>query len=203
VVGIAAALGHDQINLVGHDWGAMGAYSCAALHPELVRKLGILEFALPGTGFLEELMVPKEGYSTSGIWGFQSVPDVAQTLIAGREREYLTYFFHDCAYDPTAITLEDIDIYVVAMKEFGALRSGLQYYVNWYRMSDEVRELAKQKLAMPVLAWGGALALQDRVKECMEMLAEDVHGGTVERAGHRLAEERPDFVIETLTEFFV
>lgn len=39
---VAAALGHDSVHLVGHDWGASVAWHVAAHHPERVRSLTAL-----------------------------------------------------------------------------------------------------------------------------------------------------------------
>lgn len=36
----------------------------------------------------------------------------------------------------------------------------------------------------------------------LDELAENVRGGVVERAGHWIVEERPDYLIEQLTTFF-
>jgi pimeloyl-ACP methyl ester carboxylesterase len=202
LAGIAAALGHSKISVAAHDWGAMGAYACAFLHPELVQRLAILEFIMPGMGLLEEMMIPVEGPGYIWHMGFQSVPDIAYTLMSGREREYLTYFYRSYAYNPTALAHEDVDIYVDAMKQVGALRAGLQYYIEQFKMGAEVREFAKTKIDVPVLAYGGAAVMGDLCKQCMELLANDVRGGTVPRAGHWIPEERPDFVIASLQEFF-
>jgi pimeloyl-ACP methyl ester carboxylesterase len=201
VAGIAAALGHDEISVAGHDWGAMGAYSCAVLHPELVQRLAIYEFAMPGMGVLEANMVPKEGPGYIWHLGFQSVPDIAYTLMQGRERAYMTHFFRNYASDPTAISREDIDIYVDAMQQIGALRAGLEYYIQLYKMGEEVREFSKTKIDVPVMAYGGAAVMGDAPKMCMEMLANDVRGGTIDRAGHWVPEERPEVVTESLFDF--
>jgi len=39
IVGLVRALGEDHAILVGHDWGAFGAYAAAAFEPRLVDKL--------------------------------------------------------------------------------------------------------------------------------------------------------------------
>jgi pimeloyl-ACP methyl ester carboxylesterase len=201
VAALAAALGHDEISLAAHDWGAMLAYACAYLHPELVRRLAIYDFSIPGMGQLESLMTPREGPGYIWHLAFQSVPDIAQLLITGREREYLNHFFRFFAYDPTAIAAEDIDIYVDALQQVGALRAGLQYYIRQYEMGQQVREFSKRKIDVPVLAYGGAASMGDLVLENLSLLANDVRGGAVERAGHWIPEERPDFVVESLLDF--
>jgi pimeloyl-ACP methyl ester carboxylesterase len=59
---------------------------------------------------------------------------------------------------------------------------------------------AARKLPLPVLALGGASASKDGPLLTMRAVATDVRGGVVERAGHYLAEERPEvFAREVLT----
>jgi hypothetical protein len=54
---------------------------------------------------------------------------------------------------------------------------------------------------MPVRVWGGDRFMGD-LTPLWKKVAEDVHGGTVERCGHFVAEERPDFVIAQIEDFF-
>src|SRR5260370_34028876 len=43
-------LGFEKIFIVGHDWGGPVAYAYACAHPGDVRKLVILDVAIPGAG---------------------------------------------------------------------------------------------------------------------------------------------------------
>ena len=52
---------------------------------------------------------------------------------------------------------------------------------------------------MPVLALGGERGFRNSPLRSMQELAENVRGGIVERAGHWIAEERPDYLLEQLT----
>ena len=58
-----------------------------------------------------------------------------------------------------------------------------------------------QKLRMPVRAWGGERFMGD-ITPLWQRVAVDVQGGTVERCGHFMAEERPDFVVQQVEEVF-
>lgn len=49
VVGIIAALGRDRAALVGHDWGALVAWTVAARQPSWVTRLAILNVPHPAT----------------------------------------------------------------------------------------------------------------------------------------------------------
>ncbi len=114
-----------DVTVLGHDWGAVFAYVYAAKTPSQVRALGIVEMALPGVGIMEQAMAPQPQGNFLWHMGFQSVPDLPELLIAGKEKPYLRWFFEHFAYDPGAITAADLDVYTDAITQVGALRAGL------------------------------------------------------------------------------
>jgi len=199
---LSSALGHDEIHVVAHDFGVLAGYGLAAQHPERVRTFAALEFLLPGTGVMEEWWQPKpEG---NFIWhmAFQSLPDIPVTLIQGREEVYLKYFFSNFAYDPTAIGPDDVARYVSALQQSGALRSSLGLYRAWFESGEQVAELARQPLTMPVLALGGEACMGDMATVCFEKVAKNVSGGTLEKAGHWIPDEAPEALAAKLEELF-
>jgi pimeloyl-ACP methyl ester carboxylesterase len=133
---------------------------------------------------------------------FQSVPDMPFALIHGREDQYLRWFFQHYAYDPSAVTPADADEYIRAMTHVGALRAGLEYYRQYFTTAAQNQEHAKQKLTIPVMAWAGEACLGAYTKQCLELAATHVTGGVIERCGHWIGEERPDFVAAQLLGFF-
>lgn len=192
-------LGFEKIFLVGHDWGGPVAYAYACAHPGDVRKLVILDVAIPGAGLEKIPQATRRG----GIWhiAFHNVRDLPEALIAGRERTYLSWFYR-LAYNPGAITEEEIDEYVRCYSAPGGLRAGFEYYRAIFDDIDHNKENAKIKLKMPVLALGGERGFREFALRSMKELAEDVRGGVIERCGHWIAEERPDYLIEQLLAFF-
>lgn len=193
-------LGHERIFLVGHDLGGGVAYAYAAAHPESVWRLAILEFALPGFGLEQLLQVSRE----QRIWHFpfHSAPDLPEALVSGREKMYLTWFYKEYAYDPSAFTEEDIDEYVRCYSAPGGLRAGFEYYRAIFDNIDRNRKSAEKKLQMPVLALGGEMVLGTFTLQSLQGVAEDVRGGAVERCGHWMASERPEYLTEKLLGFF-
>jgi pimeloyl-ACP methyl ester carboxylesterase len=193
-------LGFEKIFLVGHDWGGPVAYAYACAHPDDVHKLAILDVTIPGEGWENIRQISRR----AGIWhlAFHNVRDLPETLVAGRERIYLSWFYRSVAYDPTAISEADIDEYVRCYSAPGAMRAGFEYYRAIFADIDHNRENAKTKLKMPVLALGGERGFHALPLRAMKELAENVRGGVVERSGHWIPEERPDYLIEQLTAFF-
>jgi pimeloyl-ACP methyl ester carboxylesterase len=200
---LAASLGFDRILLAGHDWGAATAYSYAAQFRDEVRRLAIFEMVLPGFGIMEGAMAPQPGGNFLWHMGFQSVPEIPLTLIQGREDVYLRWFFQHYAYDPEAVTAEDTAVYVRAITQVGALRAGLEYYKSFFVSAEQNEKHKQRPLEIPVAAWAGEACLGPLTKQCMELAtAGEVQGGVIDRCGHWIGEERPDFVAARLLEFF-
>ena len=202
VAAIARALGHEDIAVVGHDWGATPAYSVAARHRDLVRSLTILDSLVAGTKELRDWMVPQAGGNFMWHQGFFSVPVIPEMLLAGNERKIIDWIFTAYVADPTAVSGEEIDFYERMMKLPGALRAGLEWYKAWFKSADQCDELAKQKLDIPVLALGAEAACGTLTFESMKKYATNVQGGVVERCGHFMIEEHPDHMTELLLAFF-
>ena len=188
-------LGFSDIFLVGHDLGAFVSYSYAAAHPNEVSGLVILDVPIAGTDPALDL---------TRLWHipFHMVRDIPETLVEGKEREYLTWFYRNGAYNPAAITEEDIDEYVSHYSAPGGMRAGFEYYRAIPIGAEQLKEYSKVKLPMPVLALGGEYSFGSAVLDSMKSLAIDVHGGIVPLSGHWVAEERPDFLTQQLFRFF-
>lgn len=200
VTGLLDQLGIEKAHVVGHDFGATVGYAFASSFRERALSLAVLEMVLPGFGYEQVMQMTPQG----GLWhfSFHLTPDLPEMLIAGKEREYLTYFLQNFIYDPSSISDEDIDAYVRAYSAPGALRATLQYYRTIFEDAEQNRIAAQQKLTIPVLALGGALSLGEMTKVFVGDIAEVVDGGSVARCGHWMPEERPDHLIEVLPVHF-
>lgn len=193
-------LGLDRFFLVGHDWGGPTAFALAAAHPAAVRRLVILDVAIPGDGNADISQGGRRWHHA-----FHRTPDLPEALIQGRERLYLSWFYRNYGYRPDVISEADIDEYVRTYAQLGAIRAGLAYY---RATPEDVRyntELLKRgKLAMPVLALGGNRSWGRRLEvlESCRRVAERVEGGVIEDCGHWLPEEQPAQLLEQMLAFF-
>ena len=199
---LVTQLGYERVFIAGHDWGAAVAYAYAAQFRDQTRRLAIFEMLLPGFGLMEGAMQPGPGGEFLWHMAFQSVPNIPAALIEGREDIYLNWFFETYAYDADSVRPEVMRHYVDAMRSPGALHAGLQYYTQYFVSAEQNQEHAKRKLTLPVLAFGGEASAGPATQHCLELAAENVRGGVIERCGHWVAEERPDFVTEQLIAFF-
>jgi hypothetical protein len=88
------------------------AHRCAiaAEWRERAVSLAFLDMILPGFGLENAVRFGPDGF---GLWhlAFHAATEVPEMLIAGREREYLGWFFRHHAATPTAIPAEDIEVY--------------------------------------------------------------------------------------------
>jgi pimeloyl-ACP methyl ester carboxylesterase len=198
---LVTQLGFRTIFLVGHDIGTQVAYSYAAAHPTEVEKLAVMELTIPG--FAPPGRPP--------IWWaiFHQTPDVPEALVQGKEMMYLSWFLRGLAYNPSAITQEDINEYVSHYSAPGGMRAGFEYYRAFPQDAIQNENYSKTKLPMPVLALGGGYIpvlggniTMPSVVYGMQQLAQNVQGIMVPNSGHFIPEEQPQFVINQLSNFF-
>jgi pimeloyl-ACP methyl ester carboxylesterase len=200
---LVTQLGFKRIFLVGHDIGSQIAYSYAAAHPTEVEKLVTMEYIFPG-------FTPPHQLQGKVWWvPFHQTPDLPEALVEGKETTYLSWFYHNLAYNPAAITQADINEYVSHYSAPGGMRAGFEYYRAFPQDEIENQNYSKTKLTMPVLAVGGEYypAFGDNVTVNytlygMEALVQNAHGIQVPNSGHWIPEERPDFVVKMLGNFF-
>jgi pimeloyl-ACP methyl ester carboxylesterase len=204
---LVAKLGFKTIFLVGHDLGTQIAYSYAAAHTTEVKRLVVMEItAIPG-------FAPPVGPVSVRMptwWSlFHQVPDMPEALVQGKELLYLSWFYHNLAYNPAAFTQADINEFVSHYSAPGGMRAGFQYYRAFPQDAIENQNYSKTKLTMPVLAlaasyypaFGGNISMPGLLY-AMKILAQDVKAVIVPNSGHWVPEEQPQFVIKQLANFF-
>ncbi|MHA4846923.1 alpha/beta fold hydrolase [Flavitalea antarctica] len=196
-------LGYEKLYVAGYDLGSGVAYSLAAQHPDLVEKLVVMEFGLPGFGY-ETIMAPAPEWTAGSNWhlGFFTVPQVAEFAFAGKERQLLTWFFWHLSHNESAVSKEHFEEYVKQISKPGALRAGIEYYAAVWEDKKNNEELAKNKLKMPLLAVGGESSSAQYVGILFQSVADDVATLVVPDAGHWLGDENPVYLAEELYKFF-
>ncbi len=196
----------DPVTMVGHDIGMMVAYAFASSFPDSVERLVLMEAPLPGTAVYDR-MISTSRLKDMRLWHFffHNAPNnLAEALTAGRERAHLQYFYEYLAFDQSAIGPSDVDRYVASFEAAGAMRAGFELYRAFDRDAEDNRAaLARDgKLAMPVLALGGASSFFAPVaEEMLSEVAENVTTATIERCGHWIAEENPRALLERIRTF--
>jgi pimeloyl-ACP methyl ester carboxylesterase len=197
---LVKSLGYQKIDLVGHDIGLMVAYAYAALYPNDVRKLALLEAPIPGIGDIWQKV-----YTTPALWHFHFVfSPVALELVKGRERLFLEHFWQTLSPHPETFSEADRRIYAKAFAQEGAMRAAFEMFKTFDTQdATENRQFAATKLPMPVLtiegdkAMGGALEIQAKI------VATNVTSIVLRDTGHWLMEQRPDEIKVELKKFFL
>jgi pimeloyl-ACP methyl ester carboxylesterase len=199
LVALMDALGHERFAVVGHDTGFAISYALAADHPDRVERVALLEIpGSPGTVTAPPLFLP--GPLNDRLWhlGFNRIDKLNEQLVAGRED-----VFYRWEFDAAAKSLPDdvIDYYVRMLSNPDSLRGSF----GWYRALDvtiaQDGERKATRLAMPVLAIGGAASFGEHVAEALHAVADDVQSVVIPGTGHFVAEEAPEEMLAALTAF--
>ncbi|MEM9491811.1 MAG: alpha/beta hydrolase [Myxococcota bacterium] len=192
-------LGLDRVIVVGHDIGLMVAYAYAFSYPDEVRALVLLDAPLPGIEpFWTEILKDPRSWH----FGFHAETELAASLIAGQEREYLTSFFAKFAGRANAFTEAEITEFSRAYAAPGALVGGFEWYHAFDQDAIDNAAAQADKLTMPVLALGGEFSFGPFIVAMASEVAEDVRGGSIAGAGHWLTEEQPEALTAELLDFF-
>ena len=198
-VAVMHALGFDRFAVCGHDRGGRVGYRMALDHPERVTRLAVLDIVPTG----EVLMRADRAFGL-GYWHWFFLAQPAPTperMIGADPDAYYRHFDADF-FDPEAVAAyrraaDDPDTIRAMCEDY---RAGAGLDVE-HDLADKYH---RRRIACPLLAlWGGRWYLEDwyDVLGIWREWADDVSGRAVD-AGHYLAEERPDDVLEALRGFF-
>src|SRR5258708_38360773 len=190
------SLGHAKVRVVGHDIGLMVAYAYAAIYPQEVEKLVLIDAFLPGVAGWEAV------YNNPDIWHFRFYGATPEALVKGRERIYFEHFWNDFAADKTrSIPEADRRAYTQGYARPGRMAAGFAYFASFPKTAADFAELAKTRLAIPVLSIGGAKANGVALGAQAKLIASDVTVIVLEDTGHWILEERPEETISALSRF--
>ena len=186
------------VHLTGQDISGSTTFRVAATRPELVRSYTAIETGLPGFGFEAFADV-----TNGGAWhiGVLVAPGIPEMLLCGRERAFLAeYAIPSLNRTSDAFTDADIDEFARSYARPDGFTGAAGLYRSALAEADEIRELAAEKLGMPVLAIGGGSG--DFTPATMRQVATNVTAVPVKGIGHYVAMEAPHRLAETLKLFY-
>jgi len=201
IAGLIRERGAERAFLVGHDWGAGVAWVTAMNHPDVVEKLAILNVPHPRR-MLEGLRTFRQLRKSWYMFFFQIpwLPERSERL--GRHR-FFRQAFEDAK--PGAFPKEDVDRYVEAWEQPGALTATINYYRAAFRDTPRQVEARIKPVNAPTrVIWGE----KDRYigRELADPPRADVPNldqvFRLPNASHWVQHDEPERVSELLIEFF-
>jgi pimeloyl-ACP methyl ester carboxylesterase len=188
--------------LAGHDWGAAVAWVTAMNHPEVVKRLAILNVP-HARRFLHALRTPRQLAKSWYMFFFQ-LPGVPERLARARDWQFFRLGFeHDAR--PGAFTPQDIHRYREAWEQPGAVTAMINYYRALFRQSPKQAEARIRRVEAPTLViWGErdrylGLDLAEPDRADVPNLERVVR---LPEASHWVQHDEPERVSELLVEFF-
>jgi len=196
---VMTQLGFNQFDVAGHDRGGRVAYRMALDHPEVVRRLAVLDIIPTGDSFAHGGKDFAFGYYH---WFFLAQPaPLPETLINADPRWW--WRWHTSRGQGEIFAPAALDDYLTCFSNPETVRGMCEDYRAGIGIDCELDAADRQagrRIQCPVLVlWGARAKLQawyDTLAQWREW-ADNVQGGSLD-CGHYLAEERPQ---ETLAQF--
>jgi pimeloyl-ACP methyl ester carboxylesterase len=196
-------LGYDRYFMAGHDIGSWVAYPYAARYPEQLRRVVLLDANIPGVTLPRSIQLGFESNWRSWHFLFNTIPDLPEALLGGRERILIQWFFQRKTANPAGVFSQaDIDEYDRVYSKLGNLVGMLGYYRAVFEDMEQNADLAKARIKIPILALGGDVGSASNIYDAIKPLGEDVRGGVIENCGHYVPEEQPEILAQKMLAFF-
>lgn len=208
LIKVMANLGHAEFNVLGHDRGARVAYRMALDHPDVVRKLGIIEIVPTADMWakFDDADMALKAYH----WTFLAQPSpLPERLIGSHPEEYLEYTltawtksksleaFSDAALNSYRAQFRDPDCVHAMCEDY---RAGAAFD----RQLDEKDLTAGRRVRCPLhFVWpsNGFPARMGDPKALWAKWADNISGIEID-AGHFAQEENPDAILSAFLPFF-
>jgi len=192
---VVTALGFDRTFVVAHDIGNMVAYAYAAMYPDKVERLVVMDAPIPGIEPWNTILL------NPGVWHFNFHGPDAERLVAGRERIYFDRIWDDFTGDPSEPDEATRNFFTATYAQPGGMRAGFAQFTAFSTDAADNKVFEQVKLRMPVLAVGGEKSFGALQAEIMRHVAINVQEAVVPRSGHWLMEESPVYTVNLVRLF--
>ena len=194
--GLVTQLGFSDIDVVGHDIGLMVAYAYAAQYRNEVKKLALLDALLPG-------VEPVWSQVRAQAWwfGFFGWP-ASSSIVAGKEKEFLTGFWPVVGHVENAFTKEETDEFARAYSTPNSTYGAFHWFAAFTQDALDNQQFMKTKLKMPLLAMGSEYQGTFLPDHC-KLVAEHVTASIIKGSGHWLVQENTEQVQHDLLAFLL
>lgn len=193
---LASTLKLERIYLVGHDVGGMVTYAFIRRYPQILRGAMILDVPIPGIAGWDEIQ------GDPSVWHvrFMQTPELPEKLVAGRQVDYFSYFFHFGKFTPA-----DIAHYAKAYGTVAQLHAMFEMY-RAFPANAEFNQAQRGQNDVPVfLASGDKSPFVKIVPKIAEGLRANglthVETGIIPDSVHYVVEDNPDAVAEFIERY--
>ena len=192
--------GVQRAHVVGHDWGGLVAWRVAMWHPAVVDRLVVLNAPHPGVmlrGLLRNGQLKKSRY----ILFFQ-VPRLAERRFARGDFALVRRYLRRDPVRAGAFSEQDIQTYVEALRQPGALTAALNYYRAAFRAAPLRLFESYPRIEAPVLLiWGERDRYLGRhLIDGTERWVGDLRVERIAQASHWVQADAPERVNDLLLE---
>jgi len=151
MVALIEAMGHSSANVIGHDWGAIVAWSLGILYPNRVRKLGILN--VPHPVVFQKTVRGNFGQALKSwyVLSFQ-MPGLPEWMMSRGDYSFAATMIKRSG-KPTTFSDADLEKYKAAWRNEGAM-TGM---INWYRAYVQKPPATPENVRLPMptlMIWG-------------------------------------------------
>ena len=192
---VVTSLGYDKTFVVAHDIGNMVAYAYAAIYPDKVAKLVVMDAPIPGIEPWSEIL------QNPAVWHFNFHGPDAERLVAGRERIYFDRIWNDFTADPSKPDEDTRNFFAATYAQPGGMRAGFAQFTAFSQDAKDNKIFEQTKLTMPVMAVGGEKSFGPLQAVIMRHVATNVEEEVVAGSGHWLMEERPEYTVALIRKF--
>ena len=201
VAGLVRWCGEERAGVVGHDWGGAAAWEVAMRHPEVVERLAILNVPHPRR-LLESMRNPLQLLRFSYIFFFQ-LPALPEAALAAGNHAVLRRVLTTDPRRPGAYSPADIERYVEAWSQPGALAAALNYYRASVRRNPRAAAAEMKVIDAPTLViWGERdVVLGGNLAQPDPSWVPDARVERLPEASHWVPADEPDRVSELLIDF--
>lgn len=202
VAEIVRATEHRKAYIVGHDWGGVVAWTFAGAYPELTHKLVIMN--APHLYLYRKAL--RKHYQIFKSWyvAMFQIPGLAEKLLSADNYGALRRLFANGPARPGAFSTDDIDAYIVAASQPGALTAMLNYYRAMRDAGSKAIGRAARIECDTLVIWGDRdTALSVRLLDDIEDVAPLARVRRIPDAGHWVQNEAPGTVNQWLLDFLL
>jgi pimeloyl-ACP methyl ester carboxylesterase len=204
VVALLDELGLASARIVAHDWGALVGFLLCLDHPECVERYVSLAIPHPFVKFHPQLLA-----AVARLW-FQpaiATPVIGPLLVSRGSQPLARYLLTSYTSDPGAFSDQDVELFLAPLRNPARAKAASATYRDFIVPLFQ-RVIAgryrSRRLRTPTLILYGSQDPNMRPETLggYQGLADDLVLECVEGASHFIADEKPDVVIDRVTQFF-